>query len=130
MNEIIGYVQLSPVCNTGMSPLEMSNFADCICRVLEFNREGGVLVVSPDGDGLGMFDKEDIVSSFRCSTMGQVICPPDLDEIRKMEYYYKASSRKGGYNNTIKDIVIALSLSKNTFTDSFLFDDYKTTQPT
>lgn len=91
------------------------------CRVLEFDKWGGLLAVHPSGELMGMFDKEEIYRKFECEILGDVILPPGLNELEKIIYAGKVHLRKGGYNNLLRNMVIEASLMKQKFNDSFLF---------
>lgn len=122
--EIVGFCRIDPnatSCNGAKNP---SEFIGKICKVMEFNSEGDVLVLNPELTALAMFDKKDIAQSFECSVSGgQYICPPKLDHIAQMLYVSKCMSRKGGYNDVLANMVIGASLLKGEFTDSFLWQN-------
>ena len=46
---------------------------------------------------------------------------PNLDMFNEMMYVTKAQQRKGGYNEIVRNMVIAASLMKGNFHDSFLW---------
>lgn len=91
------------------------------CVVMEFDSDGGVLVIDFNGRGMASFDKEDVYRKFECQMMADVICPPKLNTIDKLLYCSKVHARKGGYNHILKDMVIQASLFKGEFHDDFLF---------
>lgn len=120
--DIVGYALIKKNATTGTSAIDLNYFTDKVCRVLEFGRDGcGVMIINAEATGIATFDKEDILSSFRCSIQGDVICPPDLDPIAQMMYSTKCLLRKGGYNNTVRHMVIMASIHKGVFTDHFLW---------
>jgi hypothetical protein len=119
--EIVGYAQIKKDAKTGISAIPLEKFFGYPCRVLEFASDGGVMVVDSGATGIATFDKCDILSSFKCSIFGNVICPPDLDLMGKMAYSAKCMGRKTGYNDLLLRMVIHLSLFKNKFDDSILW---------
>ncbi len=122
MNEIVGYCTISKNAKTGLCVSEhISSFIGKDVRVLEFTDDGDVLVVNSQGTGIATFDKCDVYRSFKCIQFSEVLMPPDLNEIDKMLYYHKVMTRKGGYNNLLKNMVIQASLMKGVFNDGFLF---------
>ena len=90
-------------------------------RVLEFAKDGGVLCVSRDATEVAMFDKEDILRCFKCSVLGDVITPPDMDFLTQTAYSSCVLSRIGGYGRIMRDMVIQGSLMKGVFSDEFLW---------
>lgn len=119
--EVVGYALIKPDAKTGQSPIPISKFIGHPVRVMEFAHDGGVLVLDPEATGLGMFDACDVKASFKCRVQGEVLMPPELNVAEQMLYYGKVITRKGGYNNTLKQMVIHASLGRGKFTDSFLF---------
>lgn len=95
------------------------------CPVMEFDSEGGVLCLNQEGTALAMFDKADVIRSFKCSLMGEYVMPPNLDELQKMAYMSKLMTRKGGYNHIIKGMLIQYGLMKGIYNDNFLFQKEK-----
>lgn len=119
--EVVGYALIDTKAKDVISPISLDNFKGEIVRVLEFAIDGGVLVIDDKGTGLAMFDKEDVIRSFRCGQVGEVVTPPDLDMIAQMSYVSKATNRKGGYNRIVRKLVIACSIHKNEFCDTVLW---------
>ena len=88
--------------------------------------------VAVNGDGFLVFNKEmtaladvrmpDVDLYFLCEIVNGVVIPPNLSFEQKMAEVAKRIGRKGGYNNIIKNMVIAGSLAKGKFDDRFLFD--------
>ena len=119
--EIAGYALIDRDAKDVISPVPMENFKGKIVRVLEFNHRGDVLVIDDGATGLAMFDAEDVSRSFKCSQVGEVVTPPDLDMLAKMSYVGMAQSRKGGYNRIVRHMVVAASLHREEFCDSVLW---------
>lgn len=105
----------------GISAVPMERFQGKPCRVYEFARDGGVMVMDPEATGLASFDKEHVAASFRCTMNGMVVCPPDIHTLDQMVYVGRCLARKGGYNDLLRKMVVAASLHRGTFTDGFLW---------
>lgn len=121
--EVVGYCTIKKDGKTGVGP-KIETFLGQDCRVMEFTPEGDVLVVNRDGTAMAMFDACDVVSKFECSLSGDVICPPNLNLVEQMVYHTKVITRQGGYNNLLRNMVIAASLHKGKFNDTFLFQQH------
>lgn len=121
MNNVVGYCFIRPNATTCKGAKNPELFFNKMLRVMEFDPFGGVLVINNQSTELGMFDKEDISSSFKCEVFNEVILPPNLSFEEKAIYYSKTISRKGGYNDILKNMVIANSLRSNKFNDNFLW---------
>lgn len=121
LGDVVGYCMIKSGSTTGISAGKISNFEGKPIRVLEFAFDGGVMVVNPEGDAIGTFDKCDITHSFKCEIYSQVVCPPDLPTTDKVIYVAKRLNRKGGYGELIKQMVVRLSLMKGKVEDDFLF---------
>lgn len=119
--DVVGYADIKKDATTGTSAIPIIKFIDGPCRVMEFAEDGGVLVLDREASGLGIFDKCDIYRSFKCGVCGDVITPPGLSMIEQMEYVARCVSRKGGYNNLLKQMVIQASLMEGKFIDHFLW---------
>ena len=88
--------------------------------------------VAVNGDGFLIMNKSmtamadvrmpDVDRYFLCEIVCGVVIPPDLSIEQKMAEVTKRIARKGGYNNIIKNMVIAGSLAKGKFDDRFLFE--------
>lgn len=88
--------------------------------------------VAVNGDGFLIMNKSmtamadvrmpDVDRYFLCEIIGGVVIPPDLSIEQKMAEITKRRARKGGYNDIIKNMVIAGSLAKGKFDDRFLFE--------
>lgn len=119
--EVVEYAHISKNATTGFSPAPLENFIGKNCRVMEFARDGGVLVVSPDGQAIATFDKCDIYRKFECRLIGEYILPPDLEHTEQIVYMGRVATRKGGYNRFLREMVIETSLAKGKFYDHFLW---------
>lgn len=119
--EIVGFAKIKENASTCKGAKNPSEFINKICPVFEFADDGGVLVLNPQGTALAMFDKEDIETSFRCGFENGIVFPPDLGIVSRLLYSNKLHQRKGGYNVILSQMVIAASLHKGVFNDSFLF---------
>jgi len=92
-------------------------------RCLEINENTqSILALSSDAVKMGMFDMEDVASYFYCDVLNGVILPPDLDFLVQGAYAFQAQQRKGGYNQIVANMVIAASLHKRKFNDSFIWE--------
>lgn len=87
---------------------------------MEFG-DDGVMVINAKATGIAMFEMSDVVRSFKCGHLGEVVTPPGLNMIDQMLYVAKATSRKGGYNHIVRELVIAASIHKGEFNDSVLW---------
>lgn len=105
----------------GTSVIDLKEFYDHPVRVMEFARDGSVLVVNAEATGLASFEPEDVLQKFECTEVGHVICPPGLDPVGQMMYSGRCLTRKGGYNQLLRNMVVVASLKKGTFTDGFLW---------
>ena len=119
--DIVGFVNIRQNATTCKGALNPNEFIGNTCPVMEFGADDCVLVLNPQGTAMAMFDKEDIVSKFKCKLVNGVVCPPDLHLLDQMIYIHKCQNRKGGYNDVVMNMVIQASLMKGEFTDSFLF---------
>ena len=121
MNKIVGFVNIKVNATTCKGAKNPSEFIGKTCAVMEFGVDDSVLVINPEGSALAMFDKEDINRSFKCGYMNGVVTPPDLDMMNEAMYVMKVQTRKGGYNNLLRNMVIQASLMKGKFYDNFLW---------
>lgn len=121
MNDVVGYALIKKGATKVVSAAPISDFTEWRVRVLEFADDGGVLVVNSKGDAMAMIEKEEVHSSFKCSVEGDVICPPNFNILQRMNYMAKCKLRKGGYCNTVREMVIAASLHRKEFCDGFLW---------
>lgn len=93
-------------------------------RILDIAVDGsGFLVLDRKGSALAMVEKSDVDMYFLCNVYCGVICPPNMNLLEKMAFVQSRMERKGGYNNIVASLVIAASLTKREFTDSFLFQE-------
>ena len=93
-------------------------------RILDIAVDGsGFLVLNGKGSALAMVEKSDVNMYFLCNVYCGVICPPNMNLFEKMAFAQSRMERKGGYNNIVASVVIAASLTRGEFTDSFLFQE-------
>jgi hypothetical protein len=118
--DVVGYAIIREGADA-ISPIPLEKFYKNRVRVMEFATDGGVLVIDNYASGLAMFDKKDVISSFRCEPFMGVICPPNLTMGEKFEYYARCMNRQGGYNSIVREMVIAVSLHRGEFSDSLLW---------
>lgn len=121
MNDIVGYAEIKHDAKTCKGARNPSDFIGKICRVMEFGHDGCVMVLNSQGNALAMFDSCDVYRSFKCKIFNDVITPPNMDFIEQIMYHDKVMTRKGGYNNIVKNFVIASSLHKGEFNDHVLW---------
>jgi len=121
MMDTAGYALLKKEADCSFSMGDPKDWQRETVRVVEFNDSGSILVVSRDAMKMGMFDAKDIHASFKCLDVSGVLIPPIKGEMEKMMEASKRMMRKGGYNDFIKQMVIAASLHRNEFNDGFLF---------
>ena len=119
--EIVGYCIIKKNATTGTGCKDQSKFVGQTCRVMDFAEDGGVLVMNHQGTEIATFDREDVARSFKCKEFSDVICPADMSSFEQLIYVAKCQSRKGGYNHILKNMVIARSLMKGKFDESFLW---------
>jgi len=120
--EVTGYCIIKRDATTGITPGDINTFLGKPLRVIEFSiHDGSVLVINSNADALATFDKSDIIASFRCKMKAHIVCPPDLSDTETYAYMMKAMARKGGYNDIVAKMVIAASLHRGEFNDSFLW---------
>lgn len=119
--ELQGYCRIKNDADCKRAMLKPEDWQGEDCGVMEFNKEGDVLAIHPNGQGMGMFDKKDILRSFRCGESCGVITPPKIDLMEQMMYVSKAQTRKGGYPPIVRHMVIQASFHRGEFNDSFLW---------
>lgn len=117
----VGFVEIDKNATTCHGAKNPGDFIGKICAVLEFDSDGGALVVNPQQNAAAMFEKQDIRRKFECIVSGNTICPPNQSEYETLMYVSKCATRKGGYNNILANMVVHLSLMKGKFTDDFLW---------
>lgn len=105
--------------NTGA--LDPKSFTTQPVRVMEFARDGGVLVMNPQATAIAMFDADDVRASFEATVHGDYVMPPNLELTEQFIYMNRCMTRKGGYPPILKNMVIMASLHKNHFNDSLLW---------
>lgn len=119
--DIVGFAHIDKNATTCIGAKNPNEFIGQTCAVMEFDSEGGVLCLNPQGTALAMFDKQDVYRSFECTMQADVVCPPKQDMLSNMAYVTKCMMRKGGYNKLLSRMVIQASLMKGKFTDTFLW---------
>jgi len=120
--DVVGYIEISKDATNMVSAIPISKFQGQTVRVFEFAQDGGALVIDREATGIAMVEKECIKRSFKCTMINNdIVAPPGLNFVEQMLYTTKCMSRKGGYNNIIKEMVIQFSLMKGKFTDDFLW---------
>jgi hypothetical protein len=120
--DIIGFAHIDKNATTCKGAKTSSEFIGQTCAVMEFDSEGGVLCLNPQGTALAMFDKKDVYRKFECRMQGSLyVCPPTESMLETMAYVTKCMSRKGGYNKLLSRMVIEASLMKGKFNDAFLW---------
>jgi hypothetical protein len=121
--EVAGYCVVKNTADFSMAmPDDKSTWADKPLRAVEINENtGSVLVISPCGTGMAMFDTDSLKSYFHSTEVGDVLVPPNLDLIERMIYHGLVISRNGGYSPILKQMVIMQSLHKGEFDDSVLW---------
>lgn len=119
--DVVGFAHIKKDAKSGIGCDDLSGFLGKDVRVMEFARDGGVLVVNDDATGMAMFDKEDVFTKFECTFFSNVVCPPKLNFMEQAIYYDRCMNRKGGYNKLMCNLVIQVSLVRGTFTDSLLW---------
>lgn len=118
--DISGYCYIKKDATTGVGT-KLETFIGKRCRVIEFTREGDVLVVNSEANGMATFDAKDVRTKFECTVCGDYIMPPNLNMVQQTIYMGRIQMRKGGYNNILKEMVIEASLHKGVFNDNFLW---------
>ena len=123
IGDITGYCMIKKDAKTVVAE-NVKAFLGDTCRVMEFSKpDGGALIMNRQGTELAMVEKEDIISSFECCQQNDILMPIELkdDFLGQMSYVNKVMTRKGGYNNLLKQMVIASSLHRGTFNDYILW---------
>lgn len=120
--DLAGFAHINRNATSCKGAKKPEEFIGHTCAVMEFDCDGGALVLNPQGTAMAMFDKEDIYRKFECGgIVSDVVCPPNVNELEKMMYVAKCLGRKGGYNQLVRNMVIEASLMKGKFHDSFLW---------
>lgn len=96
-------------------------------RIMDIGvNNSGFLCIEPLARCLVDIRSMDSVSShFFCESQGDVLLPPGLDIIKKSAEFIKRMSRKGGYGDIVRKMVIFNSLRVGKFDDEFLFSKEK-----
>lgn len=82
----------------------------------------GFLALDPQAVCLLDIRSMDSVSAhFLCGQYGDYLVPPGLDIQGRMAYALRCMTRKGGYNDILRRMVIAASLHSGEFDDRFLW---------
>lgn len=118
---ICGFAIIKKEATTCAGAKHPEQFLGNICAIIDKGCDDSVMVLNPEGSALAMFEKEDVHTSFACKVVNGVVCPPGLGFIDETIYQMKCINRKGGYGPIVKNMVIAASLHKGTFTDSLLW---------
>lgn len=118
--QIKGFVKLVPNPKNFTEGFTHNSFKNQICRFLDINEYGDVLVVSPNGLGQMMVDNTMYNQIFHCEMYGNVILPPFLPLWKRLEYLKMINLIPGGYSNQIRDKVVSDSLKKGVFDDSII----------
>lgn len=118
--EIVGFADVSETAAC-MGAMDPSQFRNKTCAVMEFSRDGGALVLCPDGSALAMIEPDEIKRRFECTYMNSVVCPPDLAPIAQTMYCMKVLGRRGGYAPVLRGMVIQASLMRGEFDDRMLW---------
>lgn len=120
--ELKGYAYIKKDADCKFAMGDGDEWQGRIVRVMEFNDNSkSALVINSKANGMATFDYDDIQLSFKCEEFSSVLIPPGLSTMEKSFEAMKRISRKGGYNDTVKKIVIANSLQKKKFDDELLF---------
>lgn len=82
----------------------------------------GFMLLAPNGCSIAIVTKSDVQSFFFCEDFNGILIPPSKDILKNCEEASKRVLRKGGYNVTIKKMVILTSLRYGMFNDNFLFE--------
>jgi len=92
-------------------------------RIIDVSVDGSsFLVVNTKGTDVACVGKEDVDRIFFCRVVGGVILPPDVKPDQILVEYIRRVTRRGGYGQIIKCMVIAASLHSGQFDDRFLFE--------
>lgn len=104
-------------------PKDIQQFVNVPLRIIDAGVDNSYLVVNPKGDEVVMVDSQDVVRVFTCNFIGDVPIPQEMDYIQGLLYYQKLQSRKGGFNEILRRMLIASSLRSGKFNDTFLFQN-------
>ena len=119
--EVVGFAEITKDAEI-FGALSPQDFQGKVCRVMEFDSEGGALILNSNNSALGMVNKESIKSSFKCTIVNNLyIVPPTLDYLGRSQYVAMCVSRKGGYTQILRDMIIRNSILKGEFNDDFIW---------
>lgn len=121
MDMIKGFCEIkkdATTCKGAMNPKEF--IGECLA-VHDFGVDDCVLVLNRAGTALAMFDKEDVIKSFKCGYVDGIVTPPGLNFIEQMTYLMRVRNRKGGHSPILTQMVIQASLWANKFDDRILW---------
>ena len=91
-------------------------------RIVDIGCDGSLLVVDPTGICIcDIRERTSVMSMFECEDFGGVLLPPGLSFLEKMVESEKRIGRAGGYSDTVRKMVVMVSLHKGKLTDEFLF---------
>lgn len=132
MHDIKGYCMLKSLEGTliGYSNTDRKTYDDikkCALEqplpIMDIGVGGsGFLVFDPKGRCLIDIQSMDSVKSyFLCKEFSGVVMPHDYNDVQTLNYAVKCLSRKGGYSNLIRQMVILTSLHSGRFDDRFLW---------
>lgn len=123
IGDIKGYCLLKSSLDCDIIMGTKADWENKICSAMELNDvTQSALLIDSSGTQMGMFEYKHIERMFKCDVVNGVIIPPTKD---LMKGFFEASvrqSRKGGYNDIVKRMVIAASLHRQEFNDDFLFE--------
>jgi hypothetical protein len=123
--DLAGYALPKKDAN-GKSSTDISKFRGIPCRAFEINHDSkSVLIITPDGQDLGMFDFDQIERMFECRSFSGLLVPPDLDEIQALIYVGRVFSYAQNQlrdMDFIRKMVIVQSLAKGSFCDILYFN--------
>lgn len=123
MNTIKGYALIKRKTTTVVTTGKKYDFEGKIVRVMSWANDGsGILCINPQATALATLENCDIERSFKCKVFSNdIIMHPDISDEDALFYRLKVLSRKGGYNDILKRMVIAASLHRGAFCDSVLW---------
>lgn len=124
LGDIVGYVLIKKDAECQYAVMSKpEELQGKILRALEFNdNTSTALIINKESNAMDSIDYDDIHWKFKCIEVNGVILPPEDNVITNIMMSDIRLTRKGGYNNDIKHMVIAASLHKQKFYDGFLFE--------
>lgn len=99
--DVVGYAEIKKDAKTGRSPIPIENFIGKPCRVMEFNKEGDVLLINSEATALATFDACDVYRKFECKVVGDILTPPEMNMVEQMIYVTKVQTRKGKFTDSL-----------------------------